>query len=117
MSSYLLFMNSIKLREIRKARGLNQTELAAMIGVTQSAIGHYERGIRTIEAQKLTVLAKILEVSTDEILGIKPVAIQEKKKAVHGNSRTAQIQEVFEKLKPAKQRQVLGHAKALLKEQ
>lgn len=54
-------------------------------------------------------------MTTDEILGDKPVEFEETKKAEHGNSRTAQIQEVFEKLKPADQRAILKHAKGLVR--
>lgn len=109
-------MKTNMLKEIRTARGIKQTELAAMVGVTQSAIGHYERGLRAIESQKLIALANALGVTTDEILGVKPVEFEETKKAVHGNSRTAQIQEVFEKLKPADQRAILKQAKGLVGE-
>jgi len=109
-------MPSIALKEIRKARGLKQSELAEKIGIAPSAIGHYETGARKIDPNKLTMLAQVLGVSTDEILGVKPVDIEESKKAVHGNSRTAQIQEIFDKLGRVDQRAILKQAKGLLKD-
>jgi transcriptional regulator with XRE-family HTH domain len=106
---------TIMLKTIRQAKGLKQAELAKLIGVTQSAIAHYEKGTRPIESPKLTALANALGASTDEILGFKPVEMEDTKKAVHGNSRTAQIQELFVKLKPIDQRALLKQAKALAK--
>lgn len=35
-----------KIRQFRRANGLSQQQLAALIGITTGAIGFYERGLR-----------------------------------------------------------------------
>jgi Zn-dependent peptidase ImmA (M78 family)/DNA-binding XRE family transcriptional regulator len=51
----------------RKARGLTQTELADMVGLTQPTINRYEAGEREPEEQTLAGLAVVLGV-TEELL-------------------------------------------------
>ncbi len=40
-------MATNNIREFREKSGLSQRALAEMIGVTQGAVGHYEKGRRT----------------------------------------------------------------------
>jgi Zn-dependent peptidase ImmA (M78 family)/DNA-binding XRE family transcriptional regulator len=47
----------------RKARGLTQTELAEMVGLTQPAINRYEAGDRDPEPDTITALANALGVT------------------------------------------------------
>ena len=58
-----------KLRELRKAKGLSQTEVANTIGVSQVAYGRYESGAREPSFETLKALADYFNVSVDEILG------------------------------------------------
>lgn len=37
----------MKLKELRKEKGLTQKELGAAIGISEVMIGQYERGVRT----------------------------------------------------------------------
>lgn len=55
----------------RKARGLTQVQLADAIGTTQRAISSYESGISYPAPPTLAALAKELELTTDELLGVK----------------------------------------------
>lgn len=41
-------LNGNRLREVRKAKGLTQTELGELIGVGKSAICCYEKGTRNL---------------------------------------------------------------------
>jgi len=61
-----------QLRLLRKKRGLTQTELGEKTGITQKAIAAYESGRVRILDVTLVDLAKALNVSTDELLGVKP---------------------------------------------
>jgi len=54
----------------RKARKLTQTQLARMMDVTQSTIGSYEIGRKTVPVRRLIQMAKILDVSADQLLGV-----------------------------------------------
>jgi transcriptional regulator with XRE-family HTH domain len=58
-----------RLVTFRQTRGLTQVQLAKATGMTQRAISYYE-----IEAEfpPAPALAQVLEVSTDELLGIQP---------------------------------------------
>jgi Zn-dependent peptidase ImmA (M78 family)/transcriptional regulator with XRE-family HTH domain len=51
----------------RKSRGMTQTELADVVGVTQPAINRYESGERDPDKKTLTKLAEVLGV-TEELL-------------------------------------------------
>ena len=68
-----------RLREARRDKGLSQKELADKVGVTNSRIGHYENERGTPTAETLVELCKVLDVSSDWLLGI-PDKTQESKK-------------------------------------
>ena len=57
------------LKAARKAKGLTQVEVAEQIGVTGSADCAYESGKRHPDVAKIKMLAKILGVSGDYLLG------------------------------------------------
>lgn len=58
-----------KLRTLRKARGLSQTELACVLHYGYTAIGNYECGRNEPCLDDLIRLADYFEVTTDELLG------------------------------------------------
>ena len=60
-----------RISRIRKERGFTQVELAHKIHVDQPALSHYERGRLRPNHKILAALAKILQVSADELLGRK----------------------------------------------
>ena len=53
---------SERLTEVREARGLNQSELAGLVGVKRASISHYEAGKRSPETETLRKLADVLGV-------------------------------------------------------
>lgn len=55
----------MKLREIRKAKGLTQKELAEIVGVDTSSISKYEKGVAEPSYVVLKKLANALGVSID----------------------------------------------------
>ncbi|MBQ2924375.1 MAG: helix-turn-helix transcriptional regulator [Anaerotignum sp.] len=58
-----------KLRALRKARGMSQTELAQVLHYGYTAIGNYECGRNEPCLDDLIRLADFFEVSADELLG------------------------------------------------
>jgi transcriptional regulator with XRE-family HTH domain len=60
-----------RLKEARLARGLDQKTLAAQLGMDQSVLSRYERGILRLPSSLLAQIARALKTSTDEILGLK----------------------------------------------
>lgn len=59
-----------KLRELRTARGLTQTELAKLLGVNKSIISAYETQMRMPSLVLLIKIALEFSVSIDWMLGI-----------------------------------------------
>src|SRR5881394_1056761 len=58
-----------RLQELRKRRGLRQKELAAAIEVHPLQISKYETGASFPTVGKVIVIARILQVSMDELFG------------------------------------------------
>lgn len=63
-----------RLKDLRKKRGMTQLEVAQELGVNQNLISLYEQGEVRIHAGLLAGLAKVLNASSDEILGLKEQA-------------------------------------------
>ena len=59
-----------RLARIRKAKGLTQTELGQMIGVSQRIMHHYENKSEYPPAQKIIELAQALGMSIDALIGV-----------------------------------------------
>lgn len=58
-----------RLRKLRKEKGINQTELGNILGLSTSAIGMYEQGRRTPDQETLKKIADFFDVSIDYLLG------------------------------------------------
>ena len=58
------------IRELRFERNVSQEDLAIACQVQQSAVSKWERGATTPTADKIVLLAKFFEVSSDYILGL-----------------------------------------------
>ena len=61
-----------RLFALRKAGGLTQVQLAEALGTTQRVISYYETDAELPPSTAIIPLARVLEVSTDELLGLKP---------------------------------------------
>jgi len=59
-----------RISEIRKRKAITQVELAAQLGMSQSLLSRYERGVLRLHGALVADLAKALHTSTDEILGL-----------------------------------------------
>ena len=67
-----MFLNGViemKLRELRKQKGVIQKEVADAIGCTATVYSRYERGEREPDISTLCSLADYFEVSTDVLIG------------------------------------------------
>lgn len=60
---------SDRVNDLMKKMGLSQKELAMKIGVTESAMSYYAKGLRTPRSDVLTRIAKELGTTTDYLLG------------------------------------------------
>ena len=61
-----------RLAELWAERGITQGQLAEMIGSSQRAISTYEAVAEYPPTAVVVELAKVLKVSADELLGLKP---------------------------------------------
>lgn len=57
------------LKTLRKKKGMTQEELAARLNVVRQTISKWEKGLSVPDAELLTKLAEILEVSVSQLLG------------------------------------------------
>ena len=60
-----------RLKDARLHRGIQQKDLAAQLGLEQSALSRYERGEMRLPSSLLARIARALKVTSDEILGLK----------------------------------------------
>jgi transcriptional regulator with XRE-family HTH domain len=92
-----------RLARIRKERGFTQVALAKKIGIIQGLITDYERDKLRLHAEMLARFAQALDVSTDEILGLKPNGHQPAQPPIRLWRRLQHIQD----LPPKKQKILL----------
>jgi transcriptional regulator with XRE-family HTH domain len=91
-----------RLALLRKAAGYTQMELAKEIGVSQRVIAYYEGETQHPPANLLPKLAQALNITTDELLGIKPV-----NKAPKADSRLQRRFRQIEKMDAREKRQII----------
>jgi transcriptional regulator with XRE-family HTH domain len=63
-----------RLARLRKERGFTQTELAERTGLIQALVSDYERDKLRPYADVVAKIAQGIGVSTDELLGLAPIA-------------------------------------------
>lgn len=59
----------MKIRELREARGMTQTELARAVKASKPTVCMWESGARRPGLDYLMALADVLGCSTDQVLG------------------------------------------------
>ena len=103
-----------RLSRLRKERGLTQKELAKKIGITHNLVSDYETGRSAPNGEMVVRLALTLNVTSDEILGLKPGRRQV------GKNPSLKIVRRLDKIAsmpPAKQKAFLQTIDALLRVQ
>lgn len=60
----------MRLKEIRKQRGMTADDVAKEIGVTQAAVANWENGMRQMNVNTLIRLTELFNCTADELLGI-----------------------------------------------
>ena len=74
-------MNNIgkRIKELRKKKDLTQEKLADMLSITYKAVSKWECGMTSPDISMIVPLARILCVTTDELLGLVPIEKDERK--------------------------------------
>ena len=64
-----------RLRELRRARGRSQADVARAAGITQASLSNYETGKRELPLATVVNLAATLEVAIGELLRVPDVIV------------------------------------------
>lgn len=59
-----------RLKDLREDKDMNQTEVAAILGTTQTQYSRWERGAQEIPLHHFITLAKYYHVSLDYLAGL-----------------------------------------------
>lgn len=59
----------MRLKELRKSRGISQLKLAIDLNMNQNSISRYENGEREADCATLILFADYFDVSVDYLLG------------------------------------------------
>lgn len=104
----------MRLRELRKNRGLRQKDIAEKIGVSPQSYGYYENGINKPDPEMLIKLANFFQCSTDYLLGREDdfgnITIQTEKPAPLPPD-TQELVNIYQALSPAHRSQILEYAR------
>ena len=100
-----------RLGRIRKERGLTQVELAEKMGIIQVLISDYERDKLRPYHEMIARFARALEVSADELLGLK----SSKNKASRPSLKVVRRLKKIEGLPPSQQKTLLRTIDTFLK--
>ncbi len=65
-----------RMATLRKAKGMTQTELGNIVGVSKRLICYYEKKSKYPPSGKLHLIAKALNTSTDKLLGLETIKIK-----------------------------------------
>ena len=82
-----------KLYRLRKDKGISQEELAYKLNISRQAISKWERGEALPDTDNLISLAKLYEVSLDELVGNDVVSANSTPKAPTTTSTDVYIDE------------------------
>lgn len=102
-----------RLARLRKSQGITQIELGKKIGVSQRVITYYERETKRPPAVYLPLIAKILHVTIDELLGVAKTDEETTARNVRMWKKLRRI----EKLPHKDQKAVIHYIEALLAKQ
>ncbi len=95
--------------ELRAISNETQEYVANCVGISRQAYSNYERGIRDPDTDTLKRLAEHFQVSVDFILGYSI----DRKPATEGDGQLDEARELFSRLSPEAQAQVLNYMKFL----
>ena len=65
-----IFLFSERFKKCRQSKGFTQMQLAEALNITKSAISDIERSRRSTTIEKLFEISKILDISSDYLLGL-----------------------------------------------
>ena len=73
-------MNGNRLKELRKSKGLTQSELGEILGVTKASVCCYEKETRTPNIESIIIMMALYNVTSDYLIGSDKIVIIEDEK-------------------------------------
>lgn len=61
------------IKKYRKNKKMTQEQLSKEVGISKNGLWNYENNVRDVPASVLNKIADVLRISTDDLLGAKPV--------------------------------------------
>ena len=58
-----------RLKQLRREKGITQTELASLLGVQRAAVANWETGVRTPRNDAITAICHYFDVTPDYLCG------------------------------------------------
>ena len=101
----------MRLKELRKAAGVTQKELATALHVAQNTVCNWENGVRQIDVDYLKKIADYFDVSVSYVLG--EDSVQNKEIPQPESQVEAQFAEMFSKLSDANKLEVISRMIAM----
>ncbi len=77
-----VFVNLVRLRGLREDNDLTQTQIAEVLGTSQTMYARYERGANEMPIRHLVTLCKFYNVSADYLLDTAPDPRKRQKRGV-----------------------------------
>lgn len=105
-----------RLRMLREENHLTQKDIAKIIGITDNAIGNYERGTRTPDKDALIALSKIFNVSIDYLLCVTDIRHQAEdliRKGIVKVEEPTEIEKISSELPEQERQELKSYARYL----
>lgn len=83
-----------RIAELRKAQSITQAQLAETLEISQQTMNAYEMGHRRVPVSALTLLARTLGVSVEELLGADAAAAKKRGPAPKLQQQIERIQQL-----------------------
>ena len=64
------YCNYKRLKDVREAKGLSQTDIARVLNTTRQQVSKWETGVQMMGVDKYIKLAKYYDISVDYLLGL-----------------------------------------------
>ncbi|MGN0789131.1 MAG: helix-turn-helix domain-containing protein [Christensenellales bacterium] len=96
-------MNTLgeKIKELRKKKGMSQSELAEKVGVSRQALSGWENGAYIPDYNSLLLLCKVLETDANTLYGVQPTRTMKDENKVDDTQAVNKVSSKSNKIKQA----------------
>lgn len=101
-----------RIRDLRKEHELSQQELAKQLGVNQTAVSQWERGVTTPSSTVMVDLCKLWNVTPDFLLGLSDEKIASTLEDVDAKELQL-LKDLVDQLTPDQQQELLRYGRYL----